>query len=77
MNVGTGTEKARFLFWECINSIFGTVQHVHLLALAVLGHVGIAGLCVDSSVVLDVLEGLVHQTPEAAIVTLHRRRYHC
>jgi len=49
---------------------FSTVQHVHLLALAVLGHVGIAGLCVDSSVVLDILEGLVHQTPEAAEVTL-------
>jgi len=39
-------------------------------ALAVLGGVGIAVLGVDAPVVLHVLEGQVHEAPEAAVVPL-------
>ena len=44
---------------------------MYIHALPVLGHVGVALLGVDAPVVLDILEGLVHQTSEAAIVTLN------
>ena len=59
----SGTSMYRFLFHV------GPIKRRHISVYAYLCHVWIRILCINSIIVLDVLEGVVHQSTIAALVS--------